>query len=248
MYTYTQTYTYIYIGHVLHKYKYILELDKELAQVIKPSNIFASFRKSKTIQDLLVHSKLPQVEESERTEGIKGCKPCAKGCVLCKYYLKETSTVTSFHTNREFRIESELDCQVEGVIYLINDLVCKISYIGCTTLTSHGRFANHKSHIKKWRCTCEVSKHFKNYEHKHELNRNSTNKNYDESLGKQIDYIIVEKVDFKGTTDPGERVKLCQRREGYWQNQLKTLNIYGGMNIRDEQRYQYNRDTSDAAL
>ena len=69
----------------------ILSLDSELCKVINPNNIFASYRGTKTIKDLLVHSKLSWLQEEEDLaneipesykQGI--CQPCKKQCILCK--------------------------------------------------------------------------------------------------------------------------------------------------------------------
>ena len=59
-------------------------LDNELRDIIKPGNIFASFRGTKTIEDLLIHSKIPILdidpEDQEDTIEPNGiCQPCSKG-------------------------------------------------------------------------------------------------------------------------------------------------------------------------
>ena len=96
------------------------------------------------------------------------------------------------------------------------------------------RFRNHKSHIKHERRTCEVSSHFTDNRTIHILDRSST-KTYTDSLSKQLEVIIVEQVDVsKVAGDPKSRLDECKRREWYWQNQLKTLKQYGGMNVREE--------------
>ena len=96
------------------------------------------------------------------------------------------------------------------------------------------RFRNHKSHIKYARRTCEVSIHFSENQGIHTLDK-STNKAYDDSLKKQLEIIIIEKVDVSNVLqDTKSKLKECKKREWYWQNQLKTLKQYGGMNVREE--------------
>ena len=58
---------------------------------------------------------------------------------------------------------------------------------------------------------------------------------YDTSLSKQIEVIIIEEVDLTevGTDIESIRKKL-KEREWYWQNNLKTLRQYGGLNVREE--------------
>ena len=229
------------IGSILNKHKHILHLDSRLTKVINPDKIYASYRGTRTINDLLVHSKLPPLVELsnpvEILDNPGGCQPCKNTCVLCKNYLKVTKVATSYHTNNIFNITDVVDCDTHNVIYIINDNVCKISSIGCTADSVKARFANHKSHIKYGRRTCELSKHFAENQDIHPLDKTS-NKNYDNSLKQNIDIAIIEKVDVSGVgSDSMSRLKQCKVREWYWQNQLKTLRQYGGLNVREERSH-----------
>ena len=227
------------IGAVLNKHKHILNLDSELVKVISPKSIFASYRGAKTIKDILIHSKLPMLKDDEKVESpilihSDGCKPCSKGCILCKNYLVKTTHAYSYHTNSKFRINGVVDCNSENVVYIINDKVCKISSVGYTKINMSSRFTNHKSHIKHNKRTCEVSKHFADNEFIHVLDK-STQNNYDTSLKSQIEVIIVEKVDISKVGADIESIrKKLKEREWYWQNNLKTLRQYGGLNVREE--------------
>ena len=227
------------VAAILNKHKHILLLDDELKDIIKPENIFASFRGTKTIEDLLVHSKLPILDiDPENQEGTIEpdgiCQPCSKGCVLCKNYLVKTAWAYSFHTSSRFKIKGTLDCDSKNIVYIINDKVCNLSSIGCTADTLKVRFSNHKSHIKSSKRTCEVSKHFSDNTSLHVLDRSST-KNYDLSLKDQIEVIIIEQVNVTGIgQDTQSRLRKCKEREWFWQNNLKTLQQYGGMNVREE--------------
>ena len=51
------------IGGILNKNKHIINLDSDLVRVINPDNIFASYRGTNTIKNLLIHSKLPKLNE-----------------------------------------------------------------------------------------------------------------------------------------------------------------------------------------
>ena len=219
-----------------------MKLDPELVNAINPDSIFTSFRGSKTLHDLVVHSRLPPLQaepSSSSSEDVEdnpgGCRPCKKKCNLCKNFLKETDTAYSFHTNSIFKIKDIIDCDTANVVYLINDLLCKTSSIGCTADSMKVRFRNHKSHIKYARRTCEVSIHFSENQGVHTLDK-SSNTAYDNSLKSQLEIIIIEKVDISNLVqkDTKSRLKECKRREWYWQNQLKTLRQYGGMNVREE--------------
>ena len=83
------------IGGILNEHRHILFLDKELYKVINPSKNFASYRGAKTLEDSLIHSKLPSLNENfnknqSTLNQSGGCQPCEKRCVLCKNYLLKT--------------------------------------------------------------------------------------------------------------------------------------------------------------
>ena len=160
----------------------------------------------------------------------------ARKSVLCvvKNYLVTTDVAYSFHTNTKFKIKGNLDCDTHNVVYVINDKTCKLSSVGCTADCMKVRFRNHKSHIKSNKRLCEVSKHFSDNNHVHSLDKSTTSA-YDKSLKKHIEIIIIEHVDVSDVgADTKSRLKKCKEREWYWQNNLKTLQQYGGMNVREE--------------
>ena len=220
-------------------------MDPQLVKAINPDGIFASFRGAKTLHDMLVHSKLPMSKEVTYPSGESthedeermrpgGCVPCNRKCDLCNNFLKETKIVYSYHTNSVFNIKQNLNCDMENMVYIINDLKCRISSVGCTTYASKVRFRNHKSHIKHCKRTCEVSSHFADNNSIHNINRND-NKSFTDSLSTEIEVILIEQVDVSGVEDdPQSRLRECKKREWFWQNQLKTLRQYGGMNVREE--------------
>ena len=126
------------IGRVLNLYKHILRLDPELCKAVNPDGIFASFRGAKTIHDKLVHSRLTTLEDStdekkpeDEVHPIGGCKHCnAKRCDICNNFLKQTDVAYSYHTNSIFNINQNVNCESKNVVYVINDLTCKISSVG----------------------------------------------------------------------------------------------------------------------
>ena len=175
------------IGRVLNSHKHILQLDPELCKAVDPDGIFISFRGTKTLQEILIHSKLSPAEESavQDTDPAPsdtaevtisgGCFPCAKRCDHCKNFLKPTTTMgmSSFHTNQVFSINGRLDCDTKNVVYIVNDMKCELRYVGCTSDSLKVRFRNNKSHIKTKRRTCELSCNFINNECLHNLDRTS---------------------------------------------------------------------------
>ena len=228
---------------IINRHKYILNLDKKLHSVIPSESIFVSCRGAKTIKDILIHSKLPS-DESNNTHSINndllGCFKCNK-CYLCRHYLSETKTFTSFHTTQIFQIKDTLTCDSKCLIYLIDCLKHKTSYVGYCTTNIKARFSNNKSHIKKNICSCEIVKHIINVDH--QLDHSSL-KNYDESLSKSIRVTLIEKVDIQEGDSVEERDRKCESREGYWMTQLRTLQRFGGLNKKDSRRYETTRQSS----
>ena len=230
------------IGKILHDHKHIFDHDPVLKKVIPPENIIASFRGAKTINDLLIHSRLPPLaleEENDNTVAESctttnlGCVKCDKNCYLCRNYIKATNIAYSYHTNVTYEINGQINCCTPNIVYLLNDKLCKISNVGYTTITMKNRFSIHKSHIKKCVMSCEFSKHFIENETIHNVDRETKNyKVVDDCLKDQIEIILLEAVDL---TDISAENKLqkCEEREKFWQDRLRTLRIYGGMNVRE---------------
>ena len=209
------------IGKILNTHKHILKLDPNLCKAINPEVIFASFMGAPTIHDMLVHSRLSGITECQNQDGpdnfdnetIGGCNKCKKKCDLCKNFLKTTKTVYSFHTNSVFTINQLLDCDSMNLIYIINDLICKISSVGCTADSMKVRFRNHKSHIKCGYRNCEVAAHFADNRVMHHLDTSSC-KSYTTSLKGHIEVILIEQVDVSGVAqDSKSRLKECKKRE-----------------------------------
>ena len=239
------------IPPVLHKYKYLLEMDPVVNAAIPPNSIFASYRQPKSILDILVHSKF-QSSETNSTNSSLGCKSC-NNCFLCKYYLMETETFKSYHCETEFRINKNLTCNSEGVIYLIQDILCQRSYTGSTIDNTKDRMSNYKNHFKINHKGCEMAQHFHEcgadihslYSDAEANTRSKAFQNkYDEHLSRQIKIIIIDQVDLSSAETTREKRVLIEEREGYWQTQLRTLLHYGGLNKKDERKISNKRSAN----
>ena len=114
-------------------------------------------------------------------------------------------------------------------------MLLEVSYVGYTTTNMKMRFTNNKSHIKSKKRTCELATHL--ITEKHNLDFTSYKK-YDETLCKHVRVTIIEKVENINENDSIDvREKKCEKREAYWQRQLRTLQTYGGLNKRDGKKY-----------
>ena len=229
------------IGKIFNQHKHILELDPILKKAIPTNNVFVSYRGNKTIKDLLIPSKLrnapsntinpiPTPNPNPINNLEIGCYPCAKRCKLCKYYLVTTQVAKSHHSDNVVNITQTLNCNANNIIYLVKDKICGKSYIGCTSTSMSIRWNNHKSQIKKEVTNCNLAIHFSQNKDVHPLDKSTYNK-YDECLSQQLDVTIIEQVESCNNWENGEtRLAKCKVRENYWQNQLKTMTIWGGLN------------------
>ena len=221
------------IGKIVNKYKHLLELDVKTTEVIRPENVFVSYRGNRTIQEILVPSKLKVFDTVNNevnllpVQDLVGCFQCEKVCKLCRDFLVSPSHITSFHTEKKFNFSHKLNCKSKFVIYLVNDIVCKRTYTGSTETGMTERWRNHKSHIRKRVSSCEVSTHFKQDLNSHPFNRDSPLNVFDSELKKHITVTIIDQV----TVNPS--VEKLKEREAYWQSQLRTFATFGGFNKRD---------------
>ena len=118
------------------------------------------------------------------------------------------------------------------IIYLINDLVCKRSSVGHSENAMRPRWANHKSHIKRNAPTCVVAKHFNECNTAHKWRDGPL----DETLPKEINVMIIDSVVPEIWDTPDTLFSKLAKKEIYWQNQLRTLDEFGGLNDRDERK------------
>ena len=230
---------------VLHKYKYLLELDPVVSAAIPPDSIFASYKQPKSIKAMLVHSKFRSSENTPIVSNSKfGCKSC-NNCFLCKFYLIETDTFKSYHCDSEFKINQELTCNSEGIIYLILDFVCRRCYVGSTVDNMKTRMSNYKNHLKIKHKGCEMAQHFAEVQaDTHSLLVDDTvnmrskdfQNRFDTHLSNQIKVIIIDCMDLSSADTTKAKRALLEVREGFWQTQLRTLTRYGGLNKKDERK------------
>ena len=83
--------------------------------------------------------------------------------------------------------------------------------------------------------SCELTSHIIDNPLKHLLDKTSCIK-YDKSLSKGVSVQILESVRVEPNDDTDTRLKKCKIREGWWQKQLCTMEVTGGLNRRDSQK------------
>ena len=217
--------------------------------ILPAESIFASYSQPKNISGLLISSKFSSTKKPEEANG--KCFKC-NNCILCKHLLVETSTFSGFHTSKKYKIKQELTCTTEGVIYLLNDLVCKKSYVGSTITNMRTRTAKYRNHIRTQHNGCEIATHFAQLGDSHPLPTPSEKAKksvfqeiYNSKLSEQIEFVVIDHVAFPTDATTAEKRALIAKSEGYWQTQLRTMSKYGGLNIRDERKICNNKDSAN---
>ena len=162
--------------------------------------------------------------------GDAGCYGCGK-CYCCKNnFLTPCFNFSSYHSEQVFPITKKLSCQSTNLIYLMECVTCKQSYVGYTTYNLPKRLSNHKSHLKKKIRSCKLVTHFLDIDHSLDF---STIQSYNTSLSSHLKVILLDSLDFDTNISKIDRQKAMETREGFYQTQLKTLERFGGMNTLD---------------
>ena len=125
-----------------------------------------------------------------------------------------------------------MNCQTNYVIYLIHDKICDKGYVGRTENNLCTRWASHKSHIKTNFGSCKVAVHFNELGTKHCWEK----ENIDVTLVAELSITIIDKVKPEVWDTPDSLfLKLC-KKEIYWQDRLRVMEEFGGLNDREERR------------
>ena len=103
-----------------------------------------SFRKAKTLQDILVRAKLPQ-----HSGGPGCCQGCGRrNCQVCKF-MTGGDTFGNKEGTRTFNLRKGiLNCNSKYVVYKLQCKTCQSQYIGSTITPFRHRFNNYKSQFR----------------------------------------------------------------------------------------------------
>ena len=113
---------------------------------------------------------------------------------------------------------------------MITDKICRnVFYVGCTHDSMKVRWANHKSHIKAGKKTCEIASHFTRLANTtHKLDKGNQ-KQFTSQLSQHLEVRLIESVDHIQGTNMKEHL---ESREKFWQGALKAARLFGGINKR----------------
>lgn len=152
-------------------------LAKRWRDSIKVNALFSKFRLitaytvGRNLSSLLVHSlllserttpTLPAITASVAAE--EGCTRCLGPRCLCCRHVIESSTFTSTHNNKSFKVRGQINCKTTNIIYLVTCTKCHQQYVGETSRSLADRLTDHRSCIRLNKTT-PLALHFNKHNH-----------------------------------------------------------------------------------
>ena len=105
-----------------------------------------SFRRAKTLKDVLVRSKLKSGDFQQGS-----CNRCNRSNCLVDNFMDTSDTFTNADADRVFALrKGALYCNSKYVVYKLRCNVCTKQYVGSTITTFRTRFNNYKSQFRKY--------------------------------------------------------------------------------------------------
>ena len=140
-----------------------LYADQEVKKIFTPSP-FASFRSARNLKSFLVRLKVYPLDRKVGSEKCNGKR--------CLVYLNvaERDTFESFQTEKQYKINHNLNCNDECLIYLLSCKIFGLQYVGSTTDPFRYRWNNYKDNNRKAErgvehMSADLFKHFASHEH-----------------------------------------------------------------------------------
>ena len=123
----------------------ILHTDEEHRRVFSEVPM-VSFRRAKTIKDVLVRSKLKTVDFQPGS-----CNKCNRSNCDVDSLLDDSNTFTNAEGDRVFHLRKGfLNCKSKFVVYKLRCRTCGLQYVGSTITQFNLRINNYKSQFKKY--------------------------------------------------------------------------------------------------
>ena len=163
-----------YIAEVANRNWHFLQSKERLAHIFRERPIIA-YRRSKSLRDILVSTKLTGRTPEGHTTTMGSCGPCNKPkCSWC-VLINKTSTFTGTRRDgKVFDIFHTVNCQSTFVIYIIECRICRLQYVGKSETAFNLRLNNHRNHIKRGVYFCELSEHFLHNSRSHDFGKDVT--------------------------------------------------------------------------
>ena len=148
-----------------------------------------------------------------------------KNCVTCKRMKDGRQEYTSSTTSRQYNISRHYTCKSRYVVYLVTCTLCHKQYCGQTRRSMAERHRNHRSEVKT--AADGLGAHF--HQHLRDMG-------FDPKADKNIDRIVPHfDLVIIGSVNP-DTPGADDRLEADFQHRLMTMNVHGGINLKDETR------------
>ena len=109
---------------------YFLQSKERLAKLFKERPLIA-YRRPKSLEDILVSSKLRSKTTKDKANTQHSCGHCNKPrCSWCLLLEKTTTFTGTNQADRTFDILHTVNCQSAFVIYITECRICKLQYVG----------------------------------------------------------------------------------------------------------------------
>ena len=129
---------------------------------IHRKKVLTSFRRPKSLKDLLVRAKLPKKKIHRATP----CNPCnTRSCRYCPKLNKE-GRITCSASGRSYVSRYNVTCKSSNLVYGLTCKRCGIQYVGQTKNRLMDRFQGHFYNIGHNRLMSEIGRHFNTNGHK----------------------------------------------------------------------------------
>ena len=135
-----------HISNIIKRHFHLLLSSNRCKTVFQQLPVVA-FRRSPNLRDLLVKAKLPSNLTNPHPQLPSGSFRCGKNCATCPYITDGLTTYTFLSTGETRHIQSNLTCDTQNLIYMIQCNRCNLQYIGETKRRLKDRFNEHRRTI-----------------------------------------------------------------------------------------------------
>ena len=130
------------IKKILKKHETILHRSERMRSIFREPSLI-SYRRDKSIQDILVHKKHNKIF----FQAANKCEKCGRDCALCSKIIE--SDVFSDTKNKKYTVKGYITCKTENLIYAVFCVKCnKYLYVGETGGTLYQRMLLNFSRIR----------------------------------------------------------------------------------------------------
>ena len=142
------------IFDIIKKHEHFIRGHEFLKNVFPPGCFQVVHRRAQNLKELIMRADPYTVKPQP-----VGCYNKCGECDSCMNFVSGQSKIKVFATGRTFVIRRVLDCETPNVVYAAECLKCGQQGVG-STVKWKPRMRNYKSHIRKRRKTCRISRHF----------------------------------------------------------------------------------------